>query len=40
MTPQGRIGQPEDIATAVAFLTSSDASWIAGETLIIGGGLH
>ena len=40
ITPLGRIGQPEDIAPAVAFLASSDASWITGETLIIGGGLH
>lgn len=40
ITPLGRIGQPQDIAPAVAFLASSDASWITGETLIIGGGLH
>lgn len=40
ITPLGRIGQPEDIAPAVAFLASEDASWITGELLIIGGGLH
>lgn len=40
ITPLGRIGQPEDIAPAVAFLASSGASWITGETLVIGGGLH
>lgn len=40
LTPLGRIGQPEDIAPAVAFLASEDASWITGELLIIGGGLH
>jgi 3-oxoacyl-[acyl-carrier protein] reductase len=37
-TPLGRIGQPQDIAPAVAFLASSDASWITGETLVISGG--
>lgn len=37
-TPLGRIGQPQDIATVVAFLASSDAAWITGETLHIAGG--
>lgn len=37
-TPLGRIGQPKDIATAVLFLVSDDASWITGETLFITGG--
>ncbi|HEK1766278.1 TPA: 3-oxoacyl-ACP reductase FabG [Pseudomonas putida] len=40
ITPLGRIGRPQDIAPAVAFLASDDASWITGETLIVGGGLH
>ena len=40
ITPLGRIGQPEDIAPAVAFLASGDAGWITGEILVIGGGLH
>ena len=39
-TPLGRIGQPEDIATAVVFLASSDSAWITGETLLIAGGLR
>ncbi|MHA3774943.1 SDR family NAD(P)-dependent oxidoreductase [Verrucomicrobiota bacterium sgz303538] len=38
-TPLGRIGQPQDIATAVAFLASSDSSWITGEVLAVCGGL-
>jgi 3-oxoacyl-[acyl-carrier protein] reductase len=38
-TPLGRIGQPEDIAPAAVFLSSPDASWITGETLVIAGGL-
>ena len=37
-TPLGRIGQPQDIATAAVFLASSDASWISGQTLQIAGG--
>ena len=36
--PLGRIGQPGDIATAVAFLASPDAGWITGETLLVSGG--
>ncbi len=37
-TPLGRIGQPEDIAPAVAFLASPDSAWITGESLYISGG--
>lgn len=40
VTPLGRIGQPQDIAPAVAFLASPDASWITGETLYISGGFR
>ncbi len=40
VTPLGRIGQPEDIAPAVAFFASDEASWITGETLYISGGLR
>ena len=36
--PAGRVGQPQDIATAVAFLASDDASWVSGETWYVGGG--
>jgi enoyl-[acyl-carrier protein] reductase III len=38
-TPCGRIGVPEDIAGAVAFLMSSDADWICGHTLVVDGGM-
>jgi len=37
-TPLGRIGVPKDIAPAVAFIASEEASWITGETLFISGG--
>ncbi|KAF4405433.1 oxidoreductase [Streptomyces sp. Ru87] len=37
--PLGRVGRPEDIAAAVAFLASADASWITGVTLPVDGGL-
>jgi 3-oxoacyl-[acyl-carrier protein] reductase len=37
-TSLGRIGQPQDVATAVVFLASPDSSWITGETLLVAGG--
>jgi NAD(P)-dependent dehydrogenase (short-subunit alcohol dehydrogenase family) len=37
--PLGRVGEPGDIAAAVAFLASRDASWITGTTLAVDGGL-
>lgn len=40
VTPLGRIGQPDDIAPAVAFFASEEAAWITGETLYITGGLR
>src|SRR5262245_33994013 len=39
-TPLGRIGQPQDIAPAAAFLASDASGWITGETLYIAGGLR
>lgn len=36
--PLGRVGEPEDIAAAIAFLSSADASWITGVTLPVDGG--
>lgn len=37
--PAGRLGEPEDIAKAVAFLCSPDASYITGQTISVNGGL-
>ena len=37
-TPVGRIGQPQDIASIVAFLASDDAAWISAETYYVSGG--
>jgi meso-butanediol dehydrogenase / (S,S)-butanediol dehydrogenase / diacetyl reductase len=37
--PLGRLQQPEDIANVVAFLASSDASEMTGETIVVSGGL-
>ncbi|MBX8644439.1 MAG: SDR family oxidoreductase [Thermoplasmata archaeon] len=38
-TPAGRLGRPEDVAKAVRFLMSEDASFITGETLVVDGGI-
>jgi 3-oxoacyl-[acyl-carrier protein] reductase len=37
--PLGRVGTPEDVASAVAFLASDDASYITGHTLSVNGGM-
>jgi 3-oxoacyl-[acyl-carrier protein] reductase len=37
-TPLRRVGQPEEIASVVAFLASDDASYVSGQTLYVNGG--
>jgi NAD(P)-dependent dehydrogenase (short-subunit alcohol dehydrogenase family) len=36
--PLGRLGDPADVAGAVAFLACDDAGWITGQTLTVDGG--
>ncbi|ABR75347.1 beta-ketoacyl-ACP reductase [Actinobacillus succinogenes] len=38
--PAGRLGEPKDIAKAVAFLASEDAGYVTGTTLHVNGGLY
>jgi len=38
--PLGRLGQPADVAAAVAFLCSPDGAYITGETLHVNGGMY
>lgn len=37
--PLKRLGKPEDVAAAVAYLVSDDASWVTGQVLTLDGGL-
>jgi 3-oxoacyl-[acyl-carrier protein] reductase len=37
--PLGRLGEPEDVGGAIAFLLSDQATWITGQTLVLDGGL-
>lgn len=37
--PLARLGVPEDIGGAAAFLTSDQSDWITGQTLVVDGGI-
>ena len=38
--PLARLGEPDDVAAAVAYLASADASWVTGQVLTLDGGLR
>ena len=39
ITPAQRIGEPEDIAAAIAFLAAPATTWLIGENLVVDGGM-
>jgi 3-oxoacyl-[acyl-carrier protein] reductase len=38
--PLGRVATPEEVAAAIVFLASDEASYITGETLRVNGGMY
>ena len=38
--PMSRLGQPEEIANVVKFLSSDDSSYVTGETIHVNGGMY
>jgi 3-oxoacyl-[acyl-carrier protein] reductase len=37
--PWGRVGRPQEVASVIGFLTSDDAVYVTGQSLIVDGGL-
>jgi NAD(P)-dependent dehydrogenase (short-subunit alcohol dehydrogenase family) len=40
MTPIGRLGRPEEVAAAIAFLASPAAGYITGQVISVNGGMY
>jgi NAD(P)-dependent dehydrogenase (short-subunit alcohol dehydrogenase family) len=40
LVPMARLGRPEEIAAAYAYLASEDAAYTTGQNLVIDGGNH
>lgn len=40
LTPMGRLGQPEEVADVAVYLTSSESSFVTGQTIDVAGGLY
>ena len=38
-TPMNRIGKPDEVADAFAFLASNDSRWVTGQTIRVNGGM-
>lgn len=39
LNPNGRIGEPEEVADSIAFLCCSESRWVMGQTLRVNGGM-